>query len=73
VLRHPHPGARRVSGDVRLAVHITREDLGRTTGTSRESANRARAYFEHKGWVRGSHGRYLIDDANALGKLAGGR
>jgi len=40
---------RHVNGDVRLAVHITREDLGRMTGTSRQSVNKALAYVGRKG------------------------
>lgn len=66
-----HQGRRTSSGATRLGVRLTQEDLGRMTGSSRETVNKVLALFARNGWIEAKNGRYAITDESALRELAG--
>jgi len=66
-----HQGRRTSTGATRLGVRLTQEDLGRMTGSSRETVNKILALFAKKGWIEAKNGRYAITDEIALRELAG--
>jgi CRP-like cAMP-binding protein len=66
-----HQGRQTSTGATRLGVRLTQEDLGRMTGSSRETVNKVLALFSQKGWIEAKNGRYAITDEIALRELAG--
>lgn len=64
-------GRRTPGGATRLVIRLTQEDLGRMTGSSRETTNKVLALFMRKGWIEAQNGRYSITDETALRELAG--
>jgi CRP-like cAMP-binding protein len=64
-------GRRTSNGATRLAIRLTQEDLGRMTGSSRETANKVLALFARRGWIETQNGRYAITNESALRELAG--
>jgi len=66
-----HQGRRTSAGATRLGVRLTQEDLGRMTGSSRETVNKVLALFAKRGWIETANGRYSITDEMALREFAG--
>lgn len=54
----------------RLDIALTQEDIGRLTGTSRETANKVVAHLGRRGWLTRRDGRYVITDPVALSAFA---
>jgi len=59
-----------LSGDQKLNIELTLEELASLSGTSKNYLNKIINDFSHSGWIKSDQGQFMILDLNHLEEMA---